>query len=187
MSTKAYKDTTGDTAVQWASAKLDFEPILWYTTSEWCADERIRTTIKYRLKEERADGRSMEFEFELSELIGLLRVEAKKYPSSRFNYLNIVNDEGAWRASRFALINDMKIIAEERERLRHRIQEATKERPTQKKWSEDIIANFERMGDELRSVAICDTLIWLAKKPKGWWAFLELLECLQTRTVAVNS
>lgn len=185
--TTAYNDVTGNTAAQRAAAKLDYEPVTWYTTSMWCTDSRIRTTIRYRPKGELLGERSMDFEFEISELIGLLRAEAKNHPTSKLNYLNIVNDDGAWQASRFALINDVRIIAEERGMLKSCIQEATKERCSSgKNQAESYMAIFEGLHAALRSVALCDTVIWLSRKPKGWWAFLELLKDLQP-PVTVNS
>lgn len=181
-------DTAGDAAVLNASVRSDYEPLMWYTTSEWCDDERIRTTVKYRLKGgKNVEELMMDFEFEISELIGLLYAGARKDPRSWFNALNIVQDEGAWRASRFALINDLKTISEERDWLRRQIADSTKVNSIHWDWMDDHIGKFEGLKDVLRSVTLCDTIIWLSKKPKGWSAFLELLEKLQPKPVTVNS
>lgn len=160
-------DTAGEAAVFNASIKEDYEPILWFTTSEWYG-ESILTVIKYRLKSDKTGGIfEMEFIFSVPELLRMFSAEAMESP--------------------FAIVNGLRVIAKEREYLKRRMESVTKMRSINRNELGDSIGKFEKLKGTLSTIAAYDSLIWLMRKPKGWRDFLKMVERYQTSSNVVAS
>ena len=151
-------DVAGDTAVALVEKNFGEKTVLWHSECSWTKGNDIKVVLRYHIRGNmNSDWETMEFgPFTVSEVISLLPDEA--------------------RSSAFALINALRLRAQECESLKRRIGDTIKKEivdPGNTPYEIDEKIRRFFFKEDFRKVAKYEALIWLTKKPRGWSDFVQ--------------
>lgn len=148
------RDETGDAAVAKVDRIYKYNPVHWFIDLMDNGDETVTATVRYRTKEVRSTGEMehIDFVFKKETLMELIPEDI----------------------TTFELINTLKLMAKERDKTRHEVDDSLREEVAYcKDKYEEAMRRFASYERELRKAAAYEAIIWLMRKPKGWNSYIS--------------